>query len=184
MSGMPAYQQRNWLLAYRTYRFLQERDQLPQLSPKDLADSQDLQVPVRMERLKVGSKTIVMDGAHNAQKMEAFVQSFRKLYPGIQPAILISLKQGKDFQGVVPILASLASRIIVTTFKTTQDLPVKSMDPSKLANAFKTVSRLPVQIIADQQTALDALLAGDEVICVITGSFYLLSQLRRSRLLA
>jgi len=183
MSGMPNYQQRNWLLAYRTYRFLEERDQLPELSPKDLEDSQGLQVPVRMERLVMGSKTIVMDGAHNTQKMEAFVQSFRKLYPDVRPAILISLKQGKDFQGVVPILAALASRIIVTTFKTTQDLPVKSMEPSKLADAFKAVSKVTVQVIADQQTALDALLAGDEEICVITGSFYLLSQLRRSKLL-
>jgi len=40
MSGMPAYQQRNWLLAYRTYRFLQEPTNFP-VKPKDLADSQD-----------------------------------------------------------------------------------------------------------------------------------------------
>jgi len=98
MSGMPAYQQRNWLLAYRTYRFLQERDQLPQLSPKDLADSQDLQVPVRMERLKVGSKTIVMDGAHNAQKMEAFCSKLSQTLSRYPASHLISLKQGKDFQ--------------------------------------------------------------------------------------
>jgi dihydrofolate synthase/folylpolyglutamate synthase len=131
-----------------------------------------------MDIRQIAGKTLVMDGAHNAQKMEAFVQSFQHLYPGVKPALLIGLKEGKEYQSLIPILAPLADRIIVTVFNTSQDLPAHSMDPEVLAEAFRAAGLDQVETFADQHQAYQALVTGPEDVCILTGSFYLLSQIR------
>lgn len=177
---MPDYQRRNWLLAYHVYLYLRARDKLPDLSLQILQTTQSLQIPARMDIRQIGNKTIVMDGAHNLQKMKAFVNSFRQLYPDVQPAILLSLKRGKEYQDLVPLLTSFAGRIITTNFNTSQDLPVRSMDPEILAKAFETHGASDVICLPDQHVAYKSLLAAPERICIITGSFYLLSQIRNN----
>lgn len=184
LGAMPDYQRRNWLLAHHVYRYLAERDNLQYLTRQVLRETQTLQVPGRMDIRQLGSKTIVMDGAHNEQKMTAFVSSFKRLYPGVKPAVLLALKQGKEYKRLVPILSPLADRIIVTTFSSAQDLPVTSMDAELLARAFRAGGAAHVESVPDHQAAVHALLAAPEKVCVITGSFYLLSQIRNNEHLA
>lgn len=182
-SAMPAYQQRNWTLAHHVYQYLQRRDELPKLTPEQLQKTKQLIIPGRMEIRQLGNKTLIMDGAHNPQKITTFVESFRRLFPGVKPAIMMALKTGKDYQPVAPLLAPLASRVITTTFLTSQDLPAVSMDPAGLAEAFKAAGVDHVESIPDQQAALQSLVNGPETICLIIGSFYLLSQIRNNELI-
>lgn len=177
---VPAYQDRNWQLAYAVYKYLQTRDKLPNLTSQVLARTRTTRIPGRMEIRQVPGKTLIMDGAHNVQKMAAFADSFRRLYPDAKPAVMIAFKTGKEYEKAVPLLAPLAARIIVTTFATTQDLPVKSMEPDKLASAFRAAGSTDVEVITENGAALRELLAGPEAICVVTGSFYLLSQIRNN----
>lgn len=183
-AAVPAYQRRNWLLAYTVYQFLRRRDSLPELAADQLAATQLLQVPGRMDVRRVGGKTIVMDGAHNGQKMATFLQSFQTVFPRTRPAVMIALKEGKEPADVVPLLAPIASRIIVTTFETSQDLPVRSIDPAQLARLFGGHAGDDIHVVPDHQQAYQQLLAGPEDVCVITGSFYLLSQVRQAEGLA
>lgn len=182
--SMPDYQQRNWQLARTIYSYLLERDHLKSLTRQVLEATQHVQVPGRMDVREANNKTVVMDGAHNIQKMKAFVDSFHRLYPGAKPAVLLALKEGKEYEELVPLLAPLAGRIIVTTFKTSQDLPVKSMKPELLAEALKKGGAAQVESLPDQKDAFQALMAAPEKICVITGSFYLLGQIRNNEHLA
>ena len=175
---IPEFQHRNWLLAYAAYRFLQQRDGLPELNQEQLRASQQVQVPARMDRRKVGEKTIVMDGAHNGQKMETFLASFQGLYPDAKPAVMIALKEGKEPHDVAPLLATFASKIIVTTFNTSQDLPAKSMDPDQLASIFREAGANDVAVEPDLDEAYRLLLESPGDVGLITGSFYLISQLR------
>ena len=177
-SGIPKYQERNCLLAYKVYRHLVEQDNLRSLTSKVLRQTLHTYIPARMEVRTLEGKTIIMDGAHNTQKMSAFVDSFRGLYPTVKPAIVIALKHDKDYQDVVDLLSTLAARIITTTFESTQDLPVHSMDPVVLAKAFN--GRVPTQVIPDSSDALRALLQAPESVGIITGSFYLLSEIRNN----
>lgn len=181
---MPDYQKRNWLLAHYVYHYLCERDQLAHLTRQALRQTQLLQVPARMDIKQFQGKTLVMDGAHNTQKATAFIDSFRRLYPGVKPAILIGLKEGKDYQELVALLTPLTSRIITTTFQTTQDLPVVSMDAGVLADAFRAQGIADVTSVPDNRAAFRALLAAPEAIQVITGSFYLIGQIRNNEHLA
>lgn len=180
LDDLPEYQQRNWLLAKYVYDYVANRDKLDNLTSKLLQETLLIQVPARMDIQTWHNKTIVMDGAHNQQKMSAFIGSFQRQFPGTKPAILIALKQGKEYQQVAPLLAGLGSRIIITTFDTSQDLPAVSMNITLLADAFRAANpSLVIHTIADQQLALEALLQSPEEVCIITGSFYLLSQIRR-----
>jgi dihydrofolate synthase/folylpolyglutamate synthase len=182
-TALPEYQFRNWSLAYQTFVFLSKRDSLPPLTNESLSFSQFISIPGRMDQINFGNKIIIMDGAHNAQKMEAMTRSFKKLYPGIKPAVLISMKQGKEYEEVVPLIAPLASRIITTSFNLSQDIPLHSMDPIKLAEAFKASGLDHVDCIPNQKLAVNELLMGPEEVYLVTGSLYLLGQLRNNKLL-
>lgn len=180
LTVIPDYQRRNWLLAYYVYCYLEERDNLQHLTRQVLQETQQLQIPARMDIRQVGSKTLIMDGAHNTQKMVAFISSFQQLYPDSRPAIMLGLKQGKEYRELVPLLVPLASRVITTTFNTSQDLPVLSMNPEVLAQTFRDDGVDQAESIIDQRIAFQVLLAGPENLCIITGSFYLLSQIRHN----
>jgi dihydrofolate synthase/folylpolyglutamate synthase len=180
MSFLPLYQQRNWLLARYVIEYLGRRDHLSILNSDALARTMTVQVPGRMDTRVINRKTVVMDGAHNEQKMMAFIESFKKLYPDVRPAVLIAMKQGKEYEKVVPQVKAIASRVIITTFDTSQDLPVRSVDPNELAAAFVSSKTSSVEVIQNSKAALKALLNGSEEVCIVTGSFYLLSQIRKS----
>lgn len=175
----PEFQRRNWLLARSAFQYVQERDNLPAVEASVLSDTQSLQVPGRMDHRQVGDTLIVMDGAHNGQKMETFLRSFSHAYPDEKPAVLIALKEGKEPSAVAPMLAPIASEIIVTTFDTSQDLPAKSIDPNELAGIFKTAGAVHISVEPDHRQAYQKLLATKSKIVIITGSFYLLSQIRK-----
>lgn len=177
-SGIAKYQERNWLLAYKVYQYLVERDSIENLTSEVLMKTLQTAIPGRMDIKQLHGKTLIMDGAHNFQKMTAFEESFKELYPNIKPVVIIALKHDKDYQEVADLLSSFAERVIVTTFSSSQDLPVKSMEARILAEAFG--NRLPVQVINDPILAVRTFLNGPESIGVVTGSFYLLSQIRNN----
>jgi dihydrofolate synthase/folylpolyglutamate synthase len=173
---MASFQQRNWLLAYRVYQFLKERDHLPTLSQRKLHYSQLLPVPARMEIRKIASKTVVMDGAHNLQKMKEFKHSFQLLYPNIRPVVLIGYRQRDDFKKTLPILGQLANHVIVTSIKSRYE---NLKNTQNKARTFKTPIKIPMEYVPDQQMALKKLLSEPNQVVVIVGSFHLLGQLRQ-----
>jgi dihydrofolate synthase / folylpolyglutamate synthase len=179
---LPAFQQRNFQLAEQAVDFVLRRDKSQALSPEQRTQASAVYIPGRMELVHLGDKQLILDGAHNEQKMGAFVRSFEQRYQGIKPAVLVALKEGKDYEAVVPLLAPLASRIIVSTFAGLQDLPTAAMDPVVLAEAFRAHGMMAVAVIADPHAAYEALIAGPEAVLIVTGSFYLLHQIRNNEL--
>jgi dihydrofolate synthase/folylpolyglutamate synthase len=180
LQAMPTYQQRNWLLAYAAYQWLANRDKLLDLAQSKLALTQAVQVPARMDILQLQSKTVVMDGAHNQQKMQALVSSFQAKFPAVQPAILVALKDDKAYKQVAPVLLQLGGPIIVTTFTGAQDLPVQAINPQIFADYLTSQGAQKVAIEFNPLKAYAKLLECTADVVLITGSFYLLAQLRRS----
>jgi folylpolyglutamate synthase/dihydropteroate synthase len=113
--------------------------------------------------------------------MAAFIKSFQQLYPNTRPAVLLSLRHNKDHEDIAPLIVPFASRIIVTTFDTTQDSKVQSMDPQILASSLRKAGAQQLEVIPDQGKAVMTLLESAEQVHVITGSFYLLSRLRNNK---
>ncbi len=177
--GLPPYQEHNWLLAYGVYEFLRKRDNLKNLTQQELAQTLRIRIPGRMEVRHNRECTIIMDGAHNVQKMTAFIKSFQALYGRVRPTVLVALKHDKQYKEVADLLSDFSSEVIVTSFQGSQDLPFHSMNPIMLAEAFHAV---PVRVIESPHKALSALRKTDSPLKVITGSFYLLSILRKELL--
>jgi dihydrofolate synthase/folylpolyglutamate synthase len=174
---LPLYQQRNWLLAYAAYKFLARRDKLIEIPLAALLETQKAVIPGRMDRVVAQGKTIVMDGAHNGQKMAAFVASFASEYGDTKVPVLLALKEGKEVEDVAPELAKIASKIIVTTFSRMQDLPFASKQPSEIVRSI-IANGVKCEIIEDPAEAYAALIEATDTVGVITGSFFLIGQLR------
>jgi len=176
--SLAQYQQRNWLLAYAAYRYIVNRDGIPLLNSEQFSQTQDITIPARMEERRVGDLKVVMDGAHNESKMAAFVSSFQNKYGNRKVPVLLALKINKDYEKIVPLITQIASEFIVTTFSHSQDLPFGAILPADIARVLKESGAKKVQCIIDPHEAYQRLLntAGDLVI--VTGSFYLISQLR------
>ena len=121
-----------------------------------------------------------MDGAHNYQKISTFASSYRQLYSGSKPAVLLAFKSDKAYLKTLPIIKDLASEIIVTSFKTSQDLPVTSVAPSEIAQELKKIGAQNISIEPDNVKAYNKLLKSSSKELVITGSFYLIAQIREN----
>lgn len=175
---MPLYQRRNWTLAWSAYQIMANVHQLPIIDQKLLEPSRSVVIPGRMERLTYQGQTLVLDGAHNAQKMTAFVESFQKLYPNQKPCVLLSVRDRKDFTDLVSTLFPLASKLILTSFHVSQDIEhqnahLEDMREFCQSHGFDAVITEP-----NQHDAFKALIEDRTEVKVITGSFYLLQQLK------
>ncbi len=181
VDGLPLYQKRNWLLAWAVYRFVCRRDGIRMPSAKAVRNTQKMTVPGRMEVIEIEGKQIVLDGAHNEQKVTAMAKSFRAKFPGVKPVVLMALKEGKELKTIAPILASLASEVIVTQFSEVQDLPFGAMDPHEIAKVLEQY-KLRVTAEADTTKALHQFVKKTEDVGLVTGSFFLIAELKKAGL--
>lgn len=142
----------------------------------------NIRIPARFQIVQ-RKPLIIADGAHNPQKMNAFVHALRDALPeSMQPpraSVLFSLKYDKNIPTTLRPLLLITKEIIITSFE-------KSASPSQLRNSIKKIKpKLPVKIIVNQRRAwhhfLRTLRAND--LGVVTGSLYLLGDLMSKGLL-
>lgn len=177
LSELPNFQQRNWLLAREVCDVVAKRENFS-LGEASIKASLRLQIPGRMDTQQLGGKKLVMDGAHNEQKMRAFVQSFQQRFPGKKVPVLLSLKQGKEFRSVLPLLTEVSNSVVITSFDAMRDLPTLAMSVGELADAARDAGFRHVYAIPDATVALQKLLTLTHDMAIITGSFYLIALVR------
>lgn len=133
----------------------------------------------RFEIKKSQGKTVILDAAHNPQKMRAFIGSLKKLYPGEKFRFLLAFKKGKDYAQMLRILTPSAEKLVISSFfKKKENLVHLCENPQTITDFIKKKYRLKVETVADPNQALQLLLSqsGKEAI-VVTGSLYLLSSI-------
>lgn len=181
-TNLPLFQQRNWYLAFATYEALrvEETRGLPQLNEKQLARSVTTYIPARMETYESGDKVLIMDGAHNTQKLGALLKSVKHQYPTQTRALLFNVKSTKTkvLGETLQEVARFADHIILTEFHGEQDTYFQSVNPLQVAERLIDLGFDHVEIIQDPEAAYAALLKRPEQLYLITGSFYLLNRLR------
>lgn len=174
LQDLPQFQKRNWLLAEQVCSYISNRDDFD----LTLSTPQDIIVPGRMETVDIDNHKIILDGAHNQQKMHTFVSSYREKYKNAKACILLALKEGKEYQDVIDELKPIAEKIILTQFKTSQDLPTVSENPLALRNYAQTIG-IESEVVDSLADALRSLIDCNNDQKIITGSFYLLSQVKK-----
>ena len=177
------YQKENASLALATVEYLSQRDGFEINKEKVGAVFQTAHFPGRFDIKKITNKIVVFDGAHNPQKMKAFVSSLIKEFPNKKFNFLLAFKKGKDYQDMLKIIISLVgtSKIILTSFFVeNQDMINASEDPAEIGRGIARDARTGInfEIIPDLKEAWETILKEDGLI-VVTGSLYLVGEIFR-----
>lgn len=171
---VPAFQQHNFQLALAAVRYVAERDGL-KLPAGVEGIAERVTIPGRFELYKIGDKTIILDGAHNPQKLSALIDALTRRYK--EPAIVVagfSEAPEKKIAECIHLLSNFAPRILYTTFAVQRDVTRYSVRLDEFAG----LKREEDELIEKPEDALNKAFEGREALVVITGSLYLVSILR------
>lgn len=176
---LPAFQNRNLSLARTVASFVIEQEG-GQLIPGVLERAASIVVPGRMEYFEYRGRNIIIDGAHNAQKTEALVRSIKGIYPNTKMAVMVSFGNNKtsSFEESLRLLREVCDEIIITEFDSSQDEYRKAMRAQELAETARNIGYPTVMLEASLNKALNLLVSKSEGPCLVTGSLYLVSQVR------
>jgi dihydrofolate synthase / folylpolyglutamate synthase len=136
-------------------------------------------IPGRVEEVQQ-NPTVVLDGAHNEDKMRAAAAAMDKHYGGRPRMVVLAVKSDKAYRDMLPYVLAGASQLIVTAFGAKGGRgPV---DPQALAQAAAQLAPdLPITVVLPARKAVDQALAaaGAGGLVWITGSLYLLGEVRQ-----
>ncbi|CAN5188882.1 folylpolyglutamate synthase/dihydrofolate synthase family protein [soil metagenome] len=178
--GLPLFQQRNLGLAKQAVDYVNQRDGRPLLTEEQLTAASHITIPARLERFKIGNKTVIVDGSHNQQKLHALLQSINELYPHQDIAVLCSFVAGSEtrWQGGLDELINSTKSLLFTSFHSEKDMPKTSADPARFVAYCNAKGYYNCSVELDPATAWKALQRQPEPILLVTGSFYLLNHIR------
>ncbi len=178
--NLPLFQKRNWFLAFSVVVSILKTNKKPILNHAQLQESSEIVVPARMEIFNINSKTIIVDGSHNEQKIQALIESIKDKYGSQKLATLISFGQNKqsEINLCLKLLAGISSQIIVTKFSFGQDEIRLPIDPKDIITDLELLDYKNTLIESDPLKAFQLLLNRPEKLLLITGSFYLLNHIR------
>lgn len=164
------------LLAYAATEHIAKRDGWQFNDEKARLAVNSVYIPGRFEKRLFDNKLVILDGAHNPQKINALC--WRLENEDIQPAtFLLALGTKKDYEKILTTIKPLAARVICTEFFTSQpSLPIKATPAEMLAAKASEIGIGQVEAIKNPLDALRKAAKYDETI-VATGSFYLLSEI-------
>ncbi len=138
-----------------------------------------ISVPGRFEIVRQGP-TVIMDGAHNPMKIDAVVRTIGDCYPRRKVFFVFGAKRDKNVREMIEALSGLAAKFYFTSFESTTDFGKRmSYDPGEL----KCFTDIDSEVIVDSKEAYRKALeeAGRDGIVCVTGSFYLVGELRSRR---
>lgn len=125
--------------------------------------------PARFEKLR-SDPTVILDGAHNPNGLQAFATAVRTYYPDGDKTLIIGILADKD-STALHLLDGLFRRIIVTDIDNPRALPAE-----ELAQRLNGIAP-EIEIIRTPSAAYEkALSYGDDIF--ICGSLYLASEIR------
>lgn len=176
-SDLPKFQRRNIHLAMAVVEYVLYRDKLSPLTDTQKLRAATVYIPARMEVLKNDNQTMIVDASHNQQKMSVLVASIQDIFPSTVFDIMLALSSGKEVDAVINELKPIARSLIITRFSGQQDLPKKAIDPNLIMEEC-IKQGINAEIIEDPIDALQTLQKSDNTYKLVTGSFFLLNQIR------
>lgn len=174
------YQRANWSLAHAVYNYLVSRDHVRMIDGQLLVQAKTQTPPGRYETLSYKGKTVILDGAHNQQKLVALFDSL-PAYAVVKPVIIFALKAGKDYElgEYLGLLKTHCSQLVLTTFAVGQDIRlIKNVDIEVVKRHADELG-ISATLVSNQQDALDYAVGQESDTVLITGSLYLVSAMRK-----
>ena len=188
---LPPFQWRNVSLALAAYRHLADALAATPLAatplgaaslgPGAVAAAVREVPPGRMECVPVGDTTVLLDGAHNPQKLAALVDALRARGLGRVPVLasLLRAPEGK-LRAALATLAPVVSSLVVPEFTAVAELGRQTPPATEVAALARAAGIADVVVVPDPLAGLATLLAGPAPVVLVTGSLYLVSQVRQA----
>lgn len=177
LNSLGLYQVENSALALSVINFLSARDKFNLDTKKVYKTFSSVSFAGRMDIKILKNQQVVLDGAHNPQKMMALIKSLKKSFPGQKFVFLLAFKQRKDFSKMIKMIIPVASQITIAKFKVVSDYKIQlSQSHQSLEKIFSKLNFSNFKYIPDKSVALDCVLNANQP-AVVTGSLYLLSEI-------
>lgn len=184
-SNLPAFQQRNWTLAHRAVVQRLPLDGRPNITPSAVISSREINIPGRFEHFTKDGVTIILDTAHNPQKISALTAGVASEYPSNRIICMVAFGENKSSatQENLRIIRKITHTLILTTFTSASGAGRGAISPRKIATAAKAVGFTDshITIIDDPYIALEKavnLARHTDRAVAVAGSFYLIDGVR------
>ena len=179
------HQAENCSLALTCLSILSKRDKFQVKEKKLRKTLQNISIAGRFEIKNIDKNTIIIDGAHNPQKMEAFISNLAAIYPEQKFTFIAAFKKNKDFQEMLKKMIPLADKILLTEFSTrlnnrqasVQDNTFSSIGNQKITTFLKSQKFKNFEIISNKKSEILKIINTSKKPVVITGSLYLIGSL-------
>lgn len=172
-----SFSERNFSLAKFTTEAIFKQDGKPQLDLKKLNETSKMTIPGRLEKYSINGKTVILDGAHNAQKIEVLLNSLDKeIVPG-ECCFVLAVGENKKSHllKMSQAISGYAGHVILTSFEASQDFKHKSLSPGYMRSYFEDVS---TEKTLSLDEAIKKALARKEKTIIFTGSLYMIGPVR------
>ncbi|MGE0872813.1 MAG: folylpolyglutamate synthase/dihydrofolate synthase family protein [Kofleriaceae bacterium] len=113
---------------------------------------------------------VIVDGAHNPHGAAALAETV--CARGIRPVLIIAVSADKSAGGIAEALAPVMAAIVATRYQ-----QERAMAPALLADAFRAVAQVPVEVAPDLSQALAVARRFGRPI-VVAGSLFLVGEAR------
>ncbi len=172
---LPPFQRRNWALALAGYRHLGLRV----LTQAELAAASLAVPPGRMESVPVRGRTVILDGAHNPQKLEALAEALRARGIGRIPVLASLLRApAEKLRAALAELEPVASELIVPEFTAVAEIGKQTPPAREIAAMARAAGIQHISVVPEPVAGLTALLSRPDPVLLVTGSLYLVSLIR------
>jgi len=177
------HQVENASLALTTIDELSKRDQFTLSESKIRSSLRNARFPGRCEIYTTKYRDIIIDGAHNPQKMKAFISTIKNLYPDTKFDFLISFSEGKNqiltLHGMLKQIVPRAEKIILTNFvlDTQGDMTHSSIKNERIIKVLKKLKFFRYEITQCTKERLEHMIKDRKNPFVITGSLYLIGSI-------
>lgn len=172
------HQAQNCSLALACLEILSKREKFS-IDEKKLRNAlRNITIPGRCEIIKRNNNTIIIDGAHNPQKMNVFIGNLAKIFPNQKFIFIVSFKKGKDFKSMLKYIIPFADKILLTHFSTKkQDNHLSSIDNEEIAKYLNSQNFRNFKIINNTSADIIKNIKASKKPIIITGSLYLIGQI-------
>lgn len=168
------FQRINAGAAVQAARILKDRYGYPMADEKVILGLTCDHWPGRLEYFK-GRPDIVIDGAHNPSSIQALVGSLRKLFAHRRQILIFGASRDKRTDKMLQILGTFFEEIVLTPIPTPRSQEMEVL----LREARPHFKRIYPQRNVAEALEFGRRMAGRNDLMVVTGSFYLIGEVRK-----
>lgn len=179
LSLMGEHQVENTVIALQALEFLSKRDHF-RIQPRIVLDVlAHIRIPGRFEICNYQNQKVILDGAHNPQKISALVKTLAN-YSENRVVAVIALKSDKELDTIAGILAEHVHTAIVSQYAINPDDKVHApMSPELIAAKLSDKGvKVTIETTSPKQVLHKAIKAvRDNEPILITGSIYFVGEM-------